>query len=93
MASYDHAKPWKGISVDNLRKVWYIDMESSQKTLNMTTQRVVRTDNSILTSNFVTGGRMIRYKFIQFFFNGSFICNEEIWKTIARSHMLPTICY
>ena len=32
-----HAKPWKEISVEQLIKVWRIDLESTQKTLNVTT--------------------------------------------------------
>ena len=37
-------------------------MESAQKTLNVTTQRGVRTDNTKITRNFGTGDRMLKYK-------------------------------
>ena len=35
-----HDKPWKVISAKHLGKVWRINMESAQKTLNVTTQRL-----------------------------------------------------
>ena len=66
-ASTDHAKPRKGIYAEHWSKVWRIDMESAQKTLNVTTHKLVRTENPKLTRNFNIGDRMLRYKHLRNF--------------------------
>ena len=73
-ASSDHAKPSKGIYTEHVRKVWLIDLESAQKTQNVTNQRVVSTNNPKLTRNFGTCDRTLRYKRIRYFLYGYFLC-------------------
>ena len=45
VASAAHAKSQKGISAEHFSKLWSTDLESSQKTLNVITQRGVRNEN------------------------------------------------
>ena len=68
-ASAAHDKHRKGISAEHLSKVWHINLESYQKTLNAKTQRGVRTDNHKLARSFGTCDRMLRYKRISKFFS------------------------
>ena len=82
----DHDNPLKGISVEHLSKVWRINLGSSQKKLDVTTQRGVRTDNPKLTRNFVAGDRMLRYKRIsEFFFMDTFFETKKAGK-LSRGH-------
>ena len=67
-ANAAHAKSWNGISTEHFRKLWCIDMESVQKTLNAKTQREVSTDNPKPTRKFGTCDRMLRHRCISEFF-------------------------
>ena len=85
-ASVAHDKPCKRISAEHLIKVWRIDMESYQKTLNVTTQVGVRTDNNKLTRKIVTNDRMLRYKRIsQFFFMDTLFATKKSGRSF-RGH-------
>ena len=67
-ANADHAKSWKGISVEHLSNVWHIDLESAQNTMIIKINIGLMKDNNKLTSDFGTGDRMLRYKSISEFF-------------------------
>ena len=77
--SVDYAKTWKRLSAEHLSKVWRINMESSQKTTNVTAQRGVSTDKPKLTRNLSTGPRMLRYKSISefLFIDNLFVTNKS----------------
>ena len=53
-ASATHAEYPKGISADQLSKVWKIDLESAKRTMNVTTQRCKSSDDPILWINYST---------------------------------------
>ena len=88
-----HSKPQWGISTNHLIKVWCINMESDQKTLNMTTQRELRTDNPKLTRKFGTVYRILRYKRIRknlidtLFATKKYVNHHEV--THAAKYLLP----
>ena len=88
-ASTPHAKNRKGISTERLIKVWHIYLESDQKTLNMTTQIGLSTDNHKLTRNFGTFDRMLIYKRISNFF---FMDNLFVTKKSGKSSRGHTCC-
>lgn len=53
-ASATHAEAPKGVSVEQLCKVWRIDLETAKHTLDVTTQRCKRTDDPTLSRNYLT---------------------------------------
>ena len=62
MSSAAHTGKPKGILVEMISKVWRIDLETAKKTLNVTSQNCVHSDNPSFTRNYGTGDRMLRYK-------------------------------
>ena len=78
MASAAHASPRKYISADQLNKVWKIDCESAQRTLDVTSQNCRRKVNPDLSRNYPTGDRMLRYKQLkEFFFVDTFSVTRD----------------
>ena len=53
-ASDTHAEAPKGISADQLSKVWKIDLESAKRTLDVTTQKCKRSNDPTLSRNYST---------------------------------------
>ena len=93
-ASAAHDKYWKSISAEHLSKVWRINMELSQKKLNVTDQRGVRTDNTKITKHFVTCDRMLIYNCIRnVLFTGTFFAMNKYGNhckvTHADIYLLP----
>ena len=58
-ASANHAEAPKGISADQLSKVWKIDLDSAKRNLDVTTQRCKRSDDLTLSRNYSTNDRML----------------------------------
>ena len=65
MMSAVHAGRHQGVNAKHLAKVWRIDENTAKKTLNITSQRSVRTDNPKLSRNFSTNDRTLRYKHLK----------------------------
>ena len=63
-----HTPVQENISADQLSKVWKIDRNSAQRTLDVTSQHYKRKLNPALSINYPTGDRMLRYKRLKYFF-------------------------
>ena len=55
----------KDVEPNHLAKIWRIDKAITKKTIDITTQRSVRTDNPKLSRNYGTNDRMLRYKHLK----------------------------
>ena len=62
LVSSAHARPRKGIDAKHLSKIWRIDLEAAQKTLDITSQASIGKDNPSFSRNYGTKDRMLRYK-------------------------------
>ena len=65
MISAVHAGRHHGVKAKHLAKLWRIDEPTAKKTLDITSQREVRTDNPKLSRNFSTNDRTLRYKHLK----------------------------
>ena len=52
----------KGVTAEHLSKIWKIDKDTANRTIDVTTQRVRRSDDPSLARNFSTNDRMLRYR-------------------------------
>ena len=52
----------KGVSAEHLSKTWRIDLETAERTLDVTSQHCQRKDNPELSCNYGTNDRILRYK-------------------------------
>ena len=78
MVSATHAENPKGVSAEMLSKIWRIDLKSAERTLNVITQRLHRSDNLNLSQNYSTNDRMIQYKRInQWFYMNTFFATSK----------------
>lgn len=78
MASAAHGRPRKQIQAEHLSKVWRIKLEEAQQTLNITSQSSTRTSNPLLSRNYGTGDRMLRYKRLkEHFFMDTFFATSK----------------
>ena len=76
----------RGVSPKHLAKVWRIDLRTAEKTLEMTTQRVPRSEPDRLSRNYGTSDRMLRYKRINsYFFMDTFFAMKKGGKS-SRGH-------
>ena len=57
-----YTKPSNGVSAKHLSKIWKISEKDAEKTINITTQRVVRTEDPALSHNYSSNDRMLRCK-------------------------------
>ena len=81
-AGATHAEPSKGVSAEQLSKVWRIDVDVAKRTLDITTQRCKRSDDPTLNRNYSTNDRMLRYKRIhQHFFMDTFFATKKAGKS------------
>ena len=60
MASATHAIKSRGIDADHLYKVWKIDMNSTQQTIETTSQNSSRTHDPKLSQNYGTNDRIMQ---------------------------------
>ena len=65
------------ISDEKLSKVWKIDRDSAQRTLDVTSQHCKRKVNPTLSRNYPTGDRILRYKRLKFFFMDTFFVTQN----------------
>ena len=68
MVSAVHGGRHQGIKPSDLAKLWRIDEDTAAKTIDITSQRSVRTDNPKLSRNYGTNDRMLRYKHLKHHF-------------------------
>jgi hypothetical protein len=76
-----HARPKMDVDAEHLSKIWKIDLETAQRTLEVTTQRQKNTPLGTLTTNYSTNNRMLRYKRIdKHFFMDIFLATKNVKK-------------
>ena len=81
-----HAKPYRDINAEQLSKVWRIDLETAEKTLNIVSQNCARTGDPSMVRNYSTNDRMLRYKRIsEYFFMDTFFATKKGGKS-SRGH-------
>ena len=86
MASATHAKRSQGVDAEHLSKVWRITVQEAQRTLGITTQDKVHTDNPKLARNYGSNDRMLRYNRIkEFFYMDTFFATSKAGKS-TRGH-------
>ena len=70
------------VDAKHLSKVWRIDLDSAQRTLDVTTQQQMHTPNASFTRNFSTSDWRLRYKRIkEFFFMDTFFATKKAKKS------------
>ena len=78
MASTAQAGKSRGVDPKHLSKIWRISHDDAQRTVAVTTQTSIRTDDPVLSRNYSTNDRMQKYKRIKdFFFMGTFFATKK----------------
>ena len=78
MASTAQAGKSRGVDPKHLSKIWRISHEDAQRTIDVTTQTSIRTDDPTLSRNYSTNDRMLRYRRIKdFFFMDTFFATKK----------------
>ena len=78
MASVTHVKDSKSVSAETLSKLWRIDAETAEKTLDVASQRCSRKSNPSLAKAFSANARMLRHKRIdEHFFMDAFFATKK----------------
>ena len=86
LVSAAHARRTQGMDATHLSKVWWISLEHAQRTLDITTQTSVRTDDPKLSRNYGTNDRMLRYKHInEYFFMDTFFATKKAGKSSRKN--------
>ena len=67
MASTAQARKSRGVDHKHLSEIWRISHEDAQRTIDVTTQMSIQTDDPMLSRNYSTNDRMLRYKRIKDF--------------------------
>ena len=72
----------KSVSTDMLSKIWRIYREMSERTLDITSEKVSRGETPSLSRNYPTTDRMLRHKRIdETFYIGTLFSTKESKKT------------
>ena len=78
MASTAQAGKTRGVDPKHLSKIWRNSHEDAQRTIDVTTQMSIQTDDPALSRNYTTNNRMPRYKRIKdFFFMDTFFATKK----------------
>ena len=78
MASTAQAGKSRGVDPRHLSKIWRISHEDAQRSIDVTTQMSIQTDDPVFSSNYSTNDRMLRYKRIKdFFFMDTFFATKK----------------
>jgi hypothetical protein len=86
LVSAAHARRTQGLDAAHLSKVWRISMEQAERTLDITTQTSVRTNDPKLSRNYGTNDRMLRYKRVnEYFFMDTFFATKNAGKSSRRN--------
>jgi hypothetical protein len=81
MVSAAHKRPKIDVDAEHLSKIWRIDLQTAQRTLEVTSQRRKNTPLESLTRNYSTNDRMLRYKRIdEHFFMDTFFATKDAKK-------------
>jgi hypothetical protein len=82
MLGATHAGKKKGIDAADLSKMWRIDLETAERTLDVTSQNSKRVDDPTLSWSYGTNDRMLRYKQIsEYFFMDTFFATKKATKS------------
>ena len=82
MVSAAHAGTSQGVT----SKIWRIDADTARKTLDITTQKIIRKDNPKISRNYGTNDRMLRYKHLkEYFFMDTLFATSKSKKS-SRGH-------
>ena len=94
MACSTEATKFAGVSPEHLSKVWRIDHKTAQRTLDVTTQKCVRSEGNALSRNYSTNDRMLRYKRIhQYFFTDTFFATSKARKSSRGNSCMQLFVY
>ena len=88
MASTAQAGKSRGVDPKHLSKIWRISREDAQRTIDVTTQISIQTDDPVLSRNYSTNDRMlgVRYKRIKdLFFMDTFFATKKCGQS-SRGH-------
>ena len=86
MAAAMDAGRAKGVDPEHLSKIWRISWDDAKRTIDVTTQNSVRTQDPTLSRNYGTNDRMLRYKRINtHFFMDTFFATKKGGKS-SRGH-------
>ena len=77
-SSATHSDTPKGITADQLSKVWRVLNEVAQQTLDVTTQLNKKEDDSTLSRSFSTNDCMLRYMILDSLFYTDTFYNKKI---------------
>ena len=78
MASTAQAGKPTGVDPKHFSKIWRISHEDAKNTIDVTTQSSIQKDNPVLSRNYSTNDRMLRYKRIKdFFFMDTFFATKK----------------
>jgi hypothetical protein len=81
MVSAVHARPKMDVDAEHLSKIWRIDLETAQRTLEVTSQLKEHAPLTTLPRNYSTNDRMLRYKRInEHFFMDTFFATKNAKK-------------
>ena len=64
VSAYHEIRP-KGIDASHIPKIWRIDLDSANQTLEVTSHHSTRISNPTLSRKFGTNDRMLRYKILE----------------------------
>ena len=83
-----HAERPGGVNAKHLAKVWRINLETAERTLEMTSQRRKIDGDSTLSKNMSTNDRMLRYRRINsFFFTDTLFATKKAKSTWKNTCM------
>jgi hypothetical protein len=86
LVSAAHARRTQGMDAAHLAKVWRINLDQAERTLDITTQTSVRTNDPKLSRNYGTNDRMLRYKRInEYFFMDTFFATKKAGKSSRQN--------
>ena len=75
-------RPLSSLTPERLSKIWRISEDDARRTLNTTTQRSVRREDTTIARNYGTNDRMLRYKRLNnYFFMDTFFATSKIHKS------------
>ena len=78
-----HADKGRGVSPDDLAKVFRIDRQTAKSTLKVTTQRLKRSKHPTLNRRFNSNDRMLRYRHLrEYFYMDTMFASKKFGKTL-----------
>ena len=93
MVNDTHARLFQDVDTTYISKIWRIDLDNFNRILDVTTQTIVRSQNTKLSRNYGTNKCMIHFKRIQeYFFMDNLFCDQEVRQVHNKPHLFPTVC-